>query len=648
MLPLLLSIALAQVVSDAGVDDEPDRTRQTVVTGSRTERRAVDAVVPTEVITRAQIESLAVRDLPSLLQQHPGVEMVTTARGTGIRLQGLDPEYVLILIDGQRLAGRSGSITDLSRFSLRDVERVEIVKGPAAALYGADAMGGVINLISRRPQKAFEGALRGMFGTLLEGDVRGNVGSKLGAWELMAGGGYRTRNPYSWVKEENVPITSGAGLRRIDGDAQVAYAPDETLRVWAKAAYVFTDTNAVDGNTSIPPAYFDRFQRQEQFDTWVGVRKAFTPNTGATVRGHFGLFRDQLLSDQRGGRSLDEYSKNLTRLWEAFGQVDHRAGNHFITGGVEGFSEILSSTRIDPQNVQRGRVGLFVQDEWTLHEATKLTISPGFRVDIDTQFGAAPSPRLAMKIDPNDQVTLRAAWGLGFRPPSFSELYLLFSNPSVGYLVQGNPKLQAEYSASVNVAIDWRPKPLDGWVFSASAWHTSLTNLINVTANGTPNPDDPVTFNYENVANAYTQGVEVNVRAKLSRGTYLDVAYMGTDAFDVTRNRPLEGRSPHRVNATLTAKYSPLGLGLVIRGSYHAARPFYSATGFGFANVIGFGQADTVVMAPGYFDLEATLTYTFRSWLKIFVNGYNLLNSGDASFNPRPPRGVIGGVQLEI
>ena len=641
---LVLSVVLAQADAgrDAGVDDEIDRSKLTVVTGSRTERRASDVIVPTEVITRQQIEALGVRDLPQLLQQHPGVEMVYTNRGTGLRLQGLDPEYVLILVDGQRISGRSGSITDISRFSLREIDRVEIVKGPAAALYGADAMGGVINLITRRPQKVFEGAIRGMFGTLLEGDVRGNVGSKLGPFELRAGGGYRTRNAFDWVPSD--AETSGPALKRIDGDLEVAFVPDPTLRAWVCAAYVFTDAAGVDIIDS--NAVFDRYQRTEQFDTWVGVRKAFSPATQATVRGHFGLFRDQFLVDQRGSRALDEYSANLTRLWEAFGQFDHRIGGHTLTAGVEGFSELLDSSRIDPPRVQRGRVGVFVQDEWLLHDATKFAIAPGFRVDVDTIFGGAPSPRLAMKIDPIPQVTVRTSWGMGFRPPSFSELYLQFSNAGVGYLVKGNPKLQAERSGSVNLAVDWRP-PIEGWVISASAWHTSLTNLINVTANGVPNPDDPVTFNYENVANAYTQGVELSARMRLSKGTYIDLSYMGLDARDVTRNRPLEGRSNHRVNASVTAKYRPVGLEAVVRGTYHSERPFYAGSGLGFANVLGNGP-ERVIMAPGYFDLELQVTYVFREWVRVFVNAYNLLNSGDQDFNPRPPRGIIGGIQLEL
>lgn len=648
MLTSVLIVVLAQGLdgglpsSDPTPGADEDRTRVTVVTGSRTERKLEDSVVATEVITRAQIEQLGVRDLPQLLQQHPGVEMVYTNRGIGFRLQGLDPAYVLVLVDGERVAGRAGDFTDISRFSLRDVERVEIVKGPAAALYGADALGGVVNIITRHPTRPFEGAIRGMFGTLLEGDVRGFVGSKLGALELRAGGGYRTRNPYDWDTRD--VAQNGPGIRRIDGDAEVAYAPSERFRAWIRAGYVLTDLNAIDMNDS--GAVFDRYQRTEQFDTWVGVRGTLGSDTTLTARGHFGLFRDQFLVDQHGSRALDDYSRDLTRLWEGFVQVDQRLGRHVLSLGLEGFAELLLSSRISPPDVQRGRLGAWLQDEWVLEQrGFKVAIAPGFRVDVDTEFGAAPSPRLAVKVNPSPQVTLRASWGLGFRAPTFNNLYLLFCNPGIGYCVEGNPTLTSENSGSVNLAVDYR-LPWDGWLVSASAWHTSLRNLINVTASGIPNPDNPVVFTYENVANAYTQGVELTARARVSRGTYLELAYMGLDAQDLTRRRALEGRSSHRVNLQLSSKYRPIGLDGVVRASWHSARPYYAGSGLGFANVLGFGE-ERVIIAPAYVDLEVQLTYT-RGYFKFFVNGYNLLNSGDKDFNPRPPRGVIGGVQLEI
>lgn len=637
---------LTAAVPDAGAAEEPDRSRETVVTGSRTERKAADAVVATEVVTRAQIEQLGVRDLPQLLQQQSaGVEMVYTNRGTGLRLQGMDPEYVLILIDGQRVSGRSGPFTDLSRFSLREVERVEIVKGPAAALYGADAIGGVVNLITRRPQQPFQANLRGMFGSLMEVDARGNVGSKLGPFELRGGGGYRTRQPYTWIPPEETAIadvTSGPGIRRIDYDFEAAYAPSDQMRIFARTGYAWTDYSAVDANTT--GAKFDRFQRTEQFDVWAGHVGKYASGTTATLRFHYGLFKDQFLVDQRNATELDEYSVNLTRLWEGYAQLDKKLGRHLLTAGLEGLGEFLDSTRINPGFVSRGRFGAFVQDEWVLVDrGPRLAISPGLRVDIDTQFGAAPAPRIALKFDPTSAFTVRTSWGLGYRPPSFQELYLQFSNAGIGYVVAGNPNLKAEYSNSVNASVDWRP--LDGWVVSASAWHTSITNLINVSAAGVPNPDDPVTFGYENVAEAYTQGLELNARIKLFRGAWLDVGYMGLDARDLTRNRPLEGRANHRANFTLTGKHRPTGLDAAMRMTFHGQRPYYSGSGLGFANVLGFEEA--TLIAPAYVDLEAQVNWAIRPWLKVFVNAYNLLNSGDQNFNPRPPRGILGGVTLE-
>jgi outer membrane receptor for ferrienterochelin and colicins len=644
MVSLLLAIMLGQsgLKPDAGVSGDEPSSRQTVVTGTRTERLKADSVVATEVITRAQLEQLGVRDAPQLLQQLPGADMVYTNRGIGLRLQGLDPEYVLILVDGQRLAGRAGAFVDLSRLSLRAVERVEIVKGPAAAVYGADAIGGVVNFITRRPQKSVEGSIRGMFGTLLEGDVRGHGAAQVGPFEVRVGGGYRTRDPYDWNPSD--AALTGAGIRRVDGDAEFAWIPSEGARVWAQAGYVFTDLNAVDINET--SAVFDRFQRTEQVDGRMGATLSLSPDTTLTATAHAGYFRDQFLVDQRGSRALDDYSRNFTRLYEGFVQIDERLGTHFLSGGLEGIGESLVGSRIEPPAVERQRLGIFIQDEWSFSsDAVRVAVAPGIRLDMDSQFGMAPAPRLALKIDPIPALTVRASWGLGFRPPTFSELYLQFANTGIGYTVKGNPKLRAERSGSLNLSLEYRPR-LEGWTLSVAAWHSSLTDLINVSANGVPNPDDPVVFGYDNVSEAYTQGIELNARLRLSKGTYLDLGYMGLDARDVERSRALEGRSAHQVHASITTRYRPAGVELVVRSTWRSARPFYVGSGLGLANVLE-GGGERTVYGAAYLDLEAQIAYSFRRWLKVFVNGYNLAQAGDEDFNPRPPRGVLGGVQLE-
>ena len=109
-----------------------------------------------DVIDREEIEAAGAETIAAVLETHPGIEVEPGLRGFTIRMQGLDPEYVLILVDGERAQGRLGGGLDLTRFPADAVERVEIVKGAGSALYGSDAVAGVINIITRRPKEAVE------------------------------------------------------------------------------------------------------------------------------------------------------------------------------------------------------------------------------------------------------------------------------------------------------------------------------------------------------------------------------------------------------------------------------------------------------------------------------------------------------------
>ena len=138
--------------SDVGDDGEEDTStthgEEITVTATRTDRTLAETVVATEVINREQIESSGASTAADLLETHPGVSTEQSFAGVAIRLQGLNPEHVLVLIDGQRVIGRKDGAIDLSRYPVDWIERIEIVKGPSSVLYGSDAMGGVINIIS--------------------------------------------------------------------------------------------------------------------------------------------------------------------------------------------------------------------------------------------------------------------------------------------------------------------------------------------------------------------------------------------------------------------------------------------------------------------------------------------------------------------
>ena len=533
---------------------------------------------------------------------------------------------------------------DLSRFSLRDIDRVEIVKGPAAAVYGSEAIAGVINLITRRVQRPLEVTVRAQTGyrneqgsSKFDPDLRADVGSAYKAVEARVGAGYQGRSPYD-LNPADV-ATSGAGFTRWDVDGALTVRPLDAVTIGARADYLRRDIAAVD----LAPggAVFDRRERSEQFNANGTFAVKLSDRVTLTARGGTSLFRDQLQQDQRGASFLDTYSQSVDRLWQADVQADYHGDSNLISGGVMYLNETLSSDRLAAPG-RRYRVGAFVQDEWDVFKKSSdgfgLKVLPGIRLDGDSQFGTAPSPRIAVKLDPTDSVTVRGSYGWGFRAPSFQELYLRFENTSVGYVVQGNPDLQAETSYSVNLAVDYR-LPLQGWVLSANLWHTDLTNLINVNTSQRVDPANPVLFQYSNVNRAYTQGGEASLRMRLSKGAYLDLGYTLTDAHDVDKNRALEGRAAHKLNAQLAVRYRPTGLELVVRATYFSPRPFYlDSNGDG---------VDEVTWVRGYVNVDAQLTWHFwKDRFAVFVGIVNIANAGDATYVPQPPRAAIAGAQF--
>ncbi|HFE47640.1 MAG TPA: TonB-dependent receptor, partial [Nannocystis exedens] len=168
-------------LSDGGDQDRDNVEQRTiVVTASRTEESLSDTSVVTEVVTREQIEASGAENAAEILEEQPGIQITPGARGgaggLGIRLLGLDPQHTLILIDGLRATGRLNGVIDLTRFSSEGLRQVEVVKGPASVLYGSDAMGGVVNLITRDIDRPLVAEAHAVYGSRRTVDASGLVG----------------------------------------------------------------------------------------------------------------------------------------------------------------------------------------------------------------------------------------------------------------------------------------------------------------------------------------------------------------------------------------------------------------------------------------------------------------------------------------
>ena len=215
-----------------------------VVTASRRPERLADAVVTTELIDRRTIEATAAPDMAAVLTEQTGIQLAGGhPSGTGVMLQGLSSERVLVLLDGQPLSGRLSGTFDLARIPTTAVERVEVVKGPQSTLYGSEAMGGVVNIITRRPN--------GIASRLDTRLLMGGAGRKQADITGEAGiGTVRANGTVGLRQQDRVPgdaDVEGALAKESDASGAIVWRPEAHYRVEASGLYTKERLRSMSG-----------------------------------------------------------------------------------------------------------------------------------------------------------------------------------------------------------------------------------------------------------------------------------------------------------------------------------------------------------------------------------------------------------------
>jgi outer membrane receptor for ferrienterochelin and colicins len=613
----LLAIAAA---APFGEDDDVDEV--VVVTAGRTPHVQGTHPVGVEVVTREEIAASGAETVAGVLQEQPGVNIDRTPNGTAIQLQGMNPEHTLILIDGRRVLGRKDGVIDLSRLNLADVESIEIAKGAGSALYGSDAMAGVVHIRTRRPDDP-EAGLHLRLGTL--GRVDGNVDASTTTGPVRHKVALTYRRADAWDRHPENPATDAAAIDQKGARYVAVVDPTGPLEVQLDAELQQRRLEAVDGSTT--GAILDRVQTIE--DTRFGLNVARTAETGLDVRGDLSLslYRDQFVLDQRGAKDLDIASDNRERMVEGSVVVAGEAGRHQLTAGVDGLQQHLQTDRLETGVADRARVGVFVSDLVELEAGrADVRFAPSIRADLDTQFGSAVTPRLATSVTKGDVVG-RLTVGSGFRAPDFRELYLLFENPGVGYVVSGNPDLQPERSLNLSGGLEWAN---DTFSLAGSAFANRVRDLIQV-GDVDLEPGALQRFGYENVAQAFLAGGELQGRAKLAE-VDLELGYALVHARDLEQKRALPGRVPHRVTAAVDTRLAR-GFGLRAQAGLNSARVIYIET----------TEGDRVEDIPPVVTVDARGHYT-TDHLRFFFGIDNVLDVAGTSWSPQPPRQFYLGI----
>lgn len=542
-----VEVPLGGAMVEAALTPRPILLGEVVVTAGRRSMLLGEAPVPVEIVGRAEIEETGAPDLAGVLSERIGLELQGGhPTGSGIMIQGMGPERVLILMDGEPFIGRISGQVDLSRIPTSMIERIEVVKGPQSTLYGSEAMGGVVNVITRRPDSHGSGELRATAGAQgrLDLGVRGtgSVGNLRGIGNL----GRRTLDEVSGISS-----AAGTLSERWDGQGSLDWSsPAHGVRIEIGGILLDESQRWASGQLY---NFADNLQ-------WSG-RILLEAERGAdrfVATGYFTAF-DHLARRSTAPRPLaGSGDKETQRLQSVDLLYGRHFGAHSLDLGIEAEREAIRSDRVVDAERDTRTVEVFGQATLSLR---RITLVPGVRATRSELWGNHLTPRVAALYRPTANWLLRLSAGEGFRAPEFKETHIEFLNVGTGfaYTVRGNPDLRPEQSRNLTASVEWAG---DRAYMRVQGYHNNFDGFIETIAAG--DSSGVVIYTYGNLDDGFTRGAEVEAGV-VHQGWRFEIGHSWLRAEHRMTGESILGRPLSSSRALLTYAH-PTGTRLSLTG----------------------------------------------------------------------------------
>ena len=566
----LSSPVYAQDIQNNDVIVTPD----VVVTATRTQEEVKAVPQTVEVITKEDIEQLGATDVYSALRLAANVDVTSAGMaGHNVMIRGMSTNHTLILIDGKRFAGEDTSATQnvyaLGRLSLSNIERIEIVRGSASAQYGSDALGGVINIITKKSKEPsvmvglstgseainnyyhIDFGKQGNFSSTFDmrfSDVRKNMQS-----------GDEGSNYYGPIQDFNFSGTWDLGNDK-EIDLTLGYYNEHT-----KADYADKYTSGMQTSKDKKEWYDYR-----RYDYSLGY-SGKTDNSDYMIRTFYSrLDKENNLYNYRSnfpgsmenilGSMYPKYDwdKSTYTLWGIEGKNTIQLNdNHLLTFGGEYRQNKVEGTRLSDggdnvHQVSQSGNGIvsnkyysdkeintwagYIQDEWQVND--KLLVIPSIRYDHNSSFGGEVTPKIGATYFISDNSRIKANWGKGFKAPTISELYMVMER-AMGPMtvrVEGNPDLKPEKSTSWDISFEAEK---DNNFGKLTYFNNDVKNLITTKQTGNSYFEQ----GYVNVDEAEIDGVEMEIGRNLDDKWTIKVTSNWLDTTDKVSGDCLDNRA---------------------------------------------------------------------------------------------------------
>lgn len=573
----------------------PDTLETVVVTATRTPKLIKDIPVVTRVITSADIERSGKPDIGALLeQQMPGVEFsVGMAQNPQINMSGFGGGGILFLLDGERLAGETLDNPDYSRLNLQNAERVEIVKGAASSLYGSNATGGVVNIISRTPQP----------GSHLR------LSARYGSHELQSYGALATYRKGKIANSLDARFDSQGEIKFPNrGDFSRAYAT-HSWNVKDRATVTFSD----EAHITARAGYYWR----QRNSTNASHERYSDISAGISARWRDFIARysfdtyDKYDYELATGAQVRDY-RNRQNTFHV--QYSHEfEGSGTLTAGGDWLDEYLMSYEFDTGSHSQTNLDAYLQWDW--HPSKNVWLIPALRYDwFSASRANRVSPKLSMLWRPGKgNCALRLNYAAGFRAPNLKELYMDFDMAGI-FHIHGNPDLKSETSHNLSVSAEYLKGSGN---ITVMAFHNIVDNRISYLWN-----DALSGLQYINLKRLFLTGVDISAMKSFPFGLSFSTEYVFTHEVYGKGDLHANPTRPHAL--TLKADYSRLWKP-DWRFSVTANLKWLSAV-TGDVMSLFSPQPARSQRYPAYSILGLTLGETFPKGFSLLVSIDNLLN----------------------
>jgi outer membrane receptor for ferrienterochelin and colicins len=655
-----------------------------------------NSIMPVTIIERRTIELMGSRRLDEVLKEQTGMAIVNDigggSRSVGVQMQGFGGEYIMVLIDGQPMVGRNNGNFDLSRISVSNIERIEITKGAASNIYGGDALGGTINVITRHEVHQAQGMISASYGSNetidLIADGETPVLNKKGSLSL------------------NTNYYHTGGFNTSQGTIKGTTAPPyDNYAAQGRFRYKFDDRNllSVSGRFGLRRSFMTKdygasYITEDELDEQdINASATFDHRFNDQWRTMTRYYFTRYVADmsvaltQGDSVSQNKFGQTLHRLEQQFSYALNK--QLYVVGGVGGTHESTDRTILPTSKDIRSYFG-FSQANWKVMPKMELTL--GLRYDHIVDYGWRFDPSMAVQYKVLPSLSLKASYGTGFKAPDTRKLYQVFYNPAYNYMIAGSAILRdiinqmlaagqiskyelepvyneikgrnllAELSKSYNVSLVWE-SPNKTIKAEGSVFYHDITNQINSVLIGT-DINSRVIYSYRNNAKAYYKGVELS----LNYSPINDLAISGGYQYLIAKDKTvedaiveggkyysplfdpntgyvnynpsskdywgIENRSRHMFNARVFYTYKPWGLSGNVRVNFRGKYPFSDKNNNGYMDRFD-------IFVKGYYLLNAGIEKKcFNRRLSLRFNAENLLNFVDPKVPSQPGRVFMAGV----